>query len=142
MNLVDDATSTTLSQLHEQETTWAAAEVLRAWVDEHGVPQALYTDWKNVYGVEPSEEQRRTGEVPLTQFGRMCRKLGTNILAANSPQAKGRVERNHGIQQDRLIKKLRLQRIGTLPAANQYLRQHYLPDHNRRFVREPAEPQD
>ena len=72
----------------------------------------------------------------------MCQRLGTKILAANSPQAKGRVERNHGTQQDRLIKKLRLQGIDTVAAANQYLRQHYLSDHNRRFVREPAEPQD
>ena len=142
MNLVDDATGTTLSQLHEQETTWAAADVLRAWVEQHGVPQALYTDWKNVYLREPSEAEQWAGEVPLTKFGRMCQRLGTKILGANSPQAKGRVERNHGTQQDRLIKKMRLARIRTLPAANQYLRQHYLPDHNRRFRREPAEPQD
>jgi transposase len=142
MNLVDDATGTTLSQLHEQETTWAAADVLRAWVEKYGVPQTLYTDCKNVYLREPTEAERWAGEVPLTQFGRMCQKLGTKILPANSPQAKGRVERNHGTQQDRLIKKLRLGGIGRLEAANQYLRQHYLPDHNRRFVREPAEPQD
>jgi hypothetical protein len=44
MNMVDDATSTTLSQLHEEETTWAAADVLRAWIEKYGVPQALYTD--------------------------------------------------------------------------------------------------
>ena len=102
----------------------------------------LYTDWKNVYVREPTEAERLAGEAPLTQFGRMCRKLGTKIIAANSPQAKGRVERNHGTQQDRLIKKLRLAGIGTLQAANQYLRQHYWPDHNRRFRREAAEPQD
>lgn len=142
MNLVDDATGTTLSQLHEQETTWAAADAYRAWVEQHGAPQALYTDWKNVYLREPSEAEQRAGEEPLTQFGRMCRKLGTRILPANSPQAKGRVERNHGTQQDRLIKKLRLAGISTLDGANQYLQQHYLPDHNRRFRREPAEPQD
>jgi transposase len=142
MNLVDDATGTTYSQLHEQETTWAAADAFRAWVEQHGVPQALYTDWKNVYVRKPSEAERLAGEAPLTQFGRMCRKLGTKILAANSPQAKGRVERNHGIQQDRLIKKLRLERIDSAAEANQYLRKTYLPDHNRRFRREPAEPED
>ena len=142
MNLVDDATGTTLSQLHAQETIWAAADVYRAWVEHYGVPQALYTDWKNVYVREPNEEEQRAGKEPLTQFGRMCRKLGTRILPANSPQAKGRVERNHGTQQDRVIKKLRLAGIGTLDAANQYLRRHYLPDHNRRFRRDAAEPQD
>jgi len=142
MDLVDDATGTTWSELHEQETTWAAADGLRAWVEKQGVPLALYTDWKNVYVREPSEAERLRGEAPLTQFGRMCAKLGTRIIAANSPQAKGRVERNHGTQQDRLIKKLRLREIRTLEEANRYLRQHYLPDHNRRFRREPTEPED
>lgn len=142
MNMVDDATGTTLSRLHEQETIWAAVDVLRAWVEKYGVPQALYTDWKNVYVREPTDEERLTGKVPWTQFGRMCARLGTRILAASSPQAKGRVERNHGTQQDRLIKKLRLQNIRTREEANRYLRQHYLPDHNRRFRREPAERED
>jgi len=139
MNMVDDATGTTLSQLHEQETIWAAADILRAWVEKYGVPQALYTDWKNVYVREATEEELMTGEVPWTQFGRMCANLGTRILAARSPQAKGRVERNHGTQQDRLIKKMRLQQICGREEANRYLRRHYLPDHNRRFRREPAE---
>ena len=47
------------------------------------------------------------GEEPVTQFGRMCQRLGIEIIAASSPQAKGRVERNHGTHQDRLVKKLR-----------------------------------
>ena len=142
MDLVDDATGESLSQLHEQETIWAAADVFRAWVEKYGVPQALYTDWKNVYVREPSEAERLAGEASLTQFGRMCRKLGTRIIAANSPQAKGRVERNHGTHQDRLIKKMRLKVIRTAAEANRYLRQHYLPDHNRRFRREASEPED
>src|SRR3972149_6804600 len=142
MNLVDDATSTTLSQLHEQETTWAAVEVLRAWIEKYGVPHCLYTDWKNVYLREPTAEERRTGQAPLTQFGRMCGKLGVRIVGASSPQAKGRVERSHGTQQDRLIKKLRLYRIRTMHEANRYLRQRYLPDHNRRFRREPRSAAD
>jgi transposase len=142
MNMVDDATGVTLSQLHEQETIWAAADVFRAWVEKYGVPRALYTDWKNVYVREPNEAERCGGIVPLTQFGRMCARLGTRVIAANSPQAKGRVERNNGVQQDRLIKKLRLEQIGERQQANRYLRQRYLPDHNRRFARPPAEPQD
>ncbi len=142
MNMVDDATGATWSQLHEQETIGAAADVVRGWVERYGVPHALYTDWKNVSVVEPTEQQRLSGEVPLTQLGRMGRKLGTRILPANSPQAKGRVERNHRTHQDRLIKKLRLQRIACIGEANQYLRQKYLPDHNRRFRREAASPED
>jgi hypothetical protein len=131
-----------LSQLHEQETTWAAAEVLRAWVEKYGVPHGLYTDWKNVYLREPTAKERLSGEEPLTQFGRMCRKLGVKIIGASSPQAKGRVERSNGTQQDRLIKKLRLVGIRTMGEANRYLRQHYLPDHNRRFSRLAAAAED
>ncbi len=142
MNMVDDASSQTLSQLHEQETIWAAVEVLRAWIEKYGIPHCLYTDWKNVYLRQPNAKERLSGEEVLTQFGRMCRKLGVKIMGASSPQAKGRVERSNGIQQDRLIKKLRLYRIGTRKEANRYLRQHYLPDHNRRFSREPASAED
>ncbi|HYT19943.1 MAG TPA: hypothetical protein VEW05_06880, partial [Candidatus Polarisedimenticolia bacterium] len=82
------------------------------------------------------------GEVAVTQFGRMCQKLGIEIIAASSPQAKGRVERNHGTHQDRLIKKLRRRGIASHRAANQYLGEEYLPQHNRRFARPPAQPQD
>ena len=142
MNMVDDATGKTLSQLHEQETTWAAADVLRAWIEKYGIPHRLYTDWKNVYLRKPTAREGLRGEEPLTQFGRMCQKLGVKIIGASSPQAKGRVERSNGTQQDRLIKKLRLYRIGTMEEANRYLRQQYLPDHNRRFSREPASPAD
>ena len=57
MNLVDDATSTTLCRLGEQETIWAAVGVLRAWMEKYGVPRALYTDWKNVYVREPTAKE-------------------------------------------------------------------------------------
>ena len=107
MNMVDDATGTTLCRLGKEETIWAAVGVLKAWIERYGVPQALYTDWKNVYVREPNAGERRRGEVPVTQFGRMCQALGIEIWAASSPQAKGRVERNHGTHQDRLVKKLR-----------------------------------
>jgi len=138
MDMVDDATSTTMSRLGNQETIWAAAGVLRAWIEEHGVPLALYTDWKNVYVREPNAKERITGAAPVTQFGAMCARLQIRILAAGSAQAKGRVERNHGTHQDRLIKKMRRKRIATHEAANGYLEQEYLPEHNRRFAR-PAE---
>ncbi|HZQ70874.1 MAG TPA: ISNCY family transposase [Terriglobales bacterium] len=135
MNLVDDATSTSLCHLGKQETTWAAANVLRLWIEHYGVPQALYTDWKNVYVRPASEAEKQAGKAPLTQFGRMCAKLGIGIIPARSPQAKGRVERNHGTHQDRLIKKLRRKSICSYEAANQFLSETYLPEHNRRYCR-------
>ena len=72
----------------------------------------------------------------------MCQKLGIRIIAASSPQAKGRVERRHGVHQDRLIKKMRRKGIASYAAANEYLEQEYLPEHNRRFSRPAAKPED
>jgi hypothetical protein len=142
MNLVDDATGRTLARLGAQETIWAAVDVLRRWIEAYGVPLALYTDWKNVYVREPTAEEQATGAVPLTQFGRMCAALGIQIIAANSPQAKGRVERNHGTHQDRLVKKLRRLGIADDAAANAFLETAYLPEHNARFAHAPASADD
>jgi hypothetical protein len=134
MNLVDDATSTTLCRLGEQETIWAAVGVWPAWMNKYGVPGTLYTDWKNVYVREPAAKELLQGTPGLTQFGRMCARLGIKIVAAGSAPAKGRVERGHGTHQDRLVKKLRRKKIATHAAVNQYLEQEYCDDHNRRFA--------
>ena len=116
--------------------------MLRAWISCYGVPQALYTDWKNVYVRPPNEEERETGAEPLTQFGRMCAQLGIRIIPASSPQAKGRIERNHGTQQDRLVKKLRRKGIADLETANAFLETEYWADHNARFAQAPAASDD
>lgn len=142
MTMVDDATGRTLLRFGAEETIWAAAGVLQAWIRAHGVPRALYTDWKNVYLRSPTNNELARGEAPLTHFGRMCSKLGIELIGASSPQAKGRVERGHGTHQDRLIKKLRLQQIADVAAANTYLEQAYLPEHNARFAVLPASAVD
>lgn len=142
MNLVDDATGTTLAVLGEQETIWAAVGVLRRWIEKYGVPQTLYTDWKNVYVREPTSKEILNGIAPKTHFGRMCERLGIEIIAASSPQAKGRVERNHGTHQDRLVKKLRRKKIQSYAAGNAYLEEEYLDEHNERFARTAACAED
>lgn len=142
MNLVDDATGTTLLQFGEEETIWAAADVLHRWITKYGVPRALYTDWKNVYKREPTSAEQARGEEGQTQFGRICAKLGIEIIAAATPQAKGRVERNHGTQQDRLIKKMRLLGISDDAAANAYAETTYLPQYNARYAVQAASPAD
>src|ERR1035437_2150429 len=142
MNMADDATAKALGRFSEQETTWAAAAVLRRWIERYGVPWALYTDWKNVYVRPPNAEERMRGEPAVTQFGRMCAKLGIRIIAASSPQAKGRVERAHGTHQDRLVKKLRLAGIANYDQANAYLDEHYLAEHNRRYAHAAVAPAD
>ena len=142
MNMVDDATGTTLCRLGKEETIWAAVGVLKAWMGSYGVPKALYTDWKNVYVREPNAGERMRGEEPVTQFGRMCQELGIEIWAASSPQAKGRVERNHGTHQDRLVKKLRRKKVRTHADANRYLGEEYCPQHNARYAQPAAAPED
>ncbi len=130
IDLVDDATSTTWAQLGEQETIWAVADALRAWIERYGVPQSVYVDWKNLYKRVATVKEQLRGEEPVTQFGRMCAKLGIAVIAASSPQAKGRVERQHGTHQDRH------------EAANVYLETEYLVEHNRRFARAAAKAED
>lgn len=142
MNMVDDATSTVEARLADEETIWAAARVLRQWIEKYGVPLALYTDWKNVYVREPTEKELLHDKAPVTQFGRMCQKLDIKIIAASSPQAKGRVERGNGTHQDRLIKKMGRKKIRTHKAANEFLQNEYLADHNARFRREPPLSRD
>ena len=138
MNFVDDATGRALCRFSDEETTWAAADLLQAWVCQYGVPKALYCDWKNVYKRRPTSCEAIEGIEPETQFGRMCAKLGIHIIAASSPQAKGRVERHHSTHQDRLIKKMRLEGIADYEVANRYLDQQYLDEHNAKFVRQPS----
>ena len=79
---------------------------------------------------------------PKSHFGKACGRLGIEVIAANSPQAKGRVERNHGVDQDRLIKELRLENICTIKDANQFLLETYLPKMNGKFSRPPRSRDD
>jgi transposase len=142
ITMVDDATSQMLGQFSDEETIWAAVAVLRTWIAQYGVPHALYTDWKNVYARAATDAEIAAGTEPVTQFGRMCRTLGIQIIAASSPQAKGRVERNHGTHQDRLVKKLRRLGIADDGAANQYLTTTYWPAHNAQFAQPATAPED
>ena len=142
IDMADDATSRTLASMGKEETIWAVADTLRAWIERYGVPLALYVDWKNLYKRPATVKEQLRGEEPITQFGRMCKKLEIEIIAANSPQAKGRIERIHGTHQDRLVKKLRRKEISGYEQANVFLKNEYLPEHNRRFARPPAKPED
>jgi len=143
MDMVDDATGRTLALMSEEETTVAAMRVLWAWVEKYGIPKALYVDWKNVYVTqrEPTLEEKLSGELPLTQFEMACKKLGIEILPANSPQAKGRVERKHGVYQDRWVKELRLAGIRDIEGANQSLL-GFTESLNTKFAVEPRSSVD
>jgi len=144
MDMVDDATGTTLSWMAKEETTDLALQTLWLWVERYGIPRALYTDKKTVFVTDrfPTVQEQLAGEEPLTAFGKVCKKLGIEIITANSPQAKGRVERKHGVYQDRFLKELRFRGVTTVDEANALLRGGFCDLLNVKFAREPKNKAD
>ena len=134
---VDDATSR-LMALHfiEEECNQGYFEATRNYIDVHGLPACLYSDRHGIFRVNTKDAVSGTGE---TQFSRAIRELDIALINANSPQAKGRVERANGILQDRLVKELRLQNISDIKTANAFLPQ-FMADFNKRFEKEPTNP--
>jgi transposase len=143
MTMVDDATGTVWALFTRDEGTSAAMRVLWAWTLQFGIPHSVYVDRLKTYITdrEPTVEEQLAGRTPATQFGRACQKLGIGIIAAHSPQAKGRVENKHKLTQDRLIKEMRLNNISTIEEANEFLKT-WLPKINRRFSVAAANPDD
>jgi transposase len=145
MVMIDDATGIRMSLLAKEETTEAAMRLLWMWIERYGVPKSLYTDKKNVFVTSQKDQEtaRLEGRESLTQFGRSCTRLGTNIVRAHSPEAKGRVERSNGVYQDRLVKELTLQKISEIDETNELLSDGgFDRDLNRRFAVEPREETD
>jgi len=135
MVMVDDATNRMRARFFEQETTRASYDVLEGWTRRHRLPRSLYVDRDSIYRCEglPSVAEQLAGKEPQTQFGRAMGQLGVKLILANSPQAKGRVERMNGVLQDRLVKALRLAGIRNLEEANRFLEEAFLPAFNRKF---------
>jgi len=144
MVMVDDATNRVWAQFFEAETTRASYDMLEGWTRKHGLPQSLYVDRDSIYRCEGigSIAEQLAGQEPQTQFGRAMGQLGIELILANSPQAKGRVERMNATLQDRLVKALRLENISDMAAANRYLAKTFLPAFNRRFGVHPSSPAD
>jgi transposase len=144
MVLIDDATNRTYARFFESETTAAAMTAFGDYVQRHGLPHALYVDRDSIYETtrEATVDETLANAAPLTQFGRAMTELGVELILAHSPQAKGRVERRHGVFQDRLVKALRLKGISTLEEANAYLEAEFLPELNARFTVPAAEKED
>lgn len=144
MVMVDDATNRMFCRFAEAETTRASYDVLEDWIKKHGLPGSLYVDRDSIYRSEgqPSIAEQLGGKRPQTQFGRAMEQLGIKLILANSPQAKGRVERMNGTLQDRLVKEMRLAGINDIESANRFLAGKYLRAFNRKFAREAAQPLD
>jgi transposase len=135
--MIDDATSRLFCRFYESEDTASAFALFGGYIRKHGLPVGLYVDKDSIYRVNDSlarEHGRQRGQVPLTQFGRAMGQLSVEVICADSPQAKGRVERVNGTLQDRLVKALRLAGISTIQQANEFLQRQFLPEHNRRFA--------
>ena len=136
---IDDATSQLLQlRFEETETTQGYFRAAREYFKHHGRPLAFYNDKHGIFRVNRAEAKTGTGE---TQFGRVMRELGVKIICANSPQAKGRVERANGTLQDRLVKELRLQEINDIDSANAFL-PAFMEDYNKRFAATAANATD
>ena len=133
---IDDATSEVVhAQFQMTETTAGYIRMLRAITYSHGIPLALYHDRHSIFKVTDHQltlDEQLAGKSPQTQLGRILEELGINSIAANSPQAKGRVERLWGTFQDRLVSELRLAGADNMDQANRVLKV-FLPDYNRRF---------
>jgi hypothetical protein len=136
---VDDATSRLMHlKFVETESTFDYFQATREYLEAHGKPIAFYSDKHGVFRVNSTGAVEGDG---MTQFGRSLHALNIDILCANTPQAKGRVERANKTLQDRLVKELRLQGISTIAAGNELL-PSFLADYNTRFGKEPHNPKN
>ena len=142
LGMQDDATGKILAaQFFPSETTFGYLCLLRQLLRRCGVPLAFYGDHSGIFVRNDdcwTVEEQLAGKRQPTQFGRALEQLRVTFIAANSPQAKGRVERLWGVLQDRLTSELRLAKAASINSANTVLRK-FIADYNRRFARQPRE---
>lgn len=136
----DDASNHGWACFETAETTWSYLDLMGGIFAEHGLPLSLYSDKHSIFHStrEPTLEEQLRDKKPLTQFGRAMDELGIQIIPANSPQAKGRIERFWGFAQDRLVTDLRLANACTQEAANKVLKNWLAKTVNTRFKVIPA----
>jgi hypothetical protein len=146
--MIDDATSRLFARFVRHDSTEENMKLLWSYLEKFGRPLAFYTDKASIFRTAEKRRRDEPGvdqdsvEMPPTQIGRALQELGIAWIPAHSPQAKGRVERNFGTAQDRLVKGLRVAGVQTLEQANQYLEESYLVWWGRELALEPAHPDD
>jgi transposase len=146
--MIDDATSRLFARFVRHDTTGENMKLLKSYVEKFGRPLAFYTDKAAIFQTAQKRRRDEPGvdkdpvEMPPTQIARALGELGIAWIPAHSPQAKGRVERNFGTAQDRLVKGMRVAGVKTLEEANQYLEETYLVWWERELTVEPAHPDD
>ena len=142
--MIDDATSRVLALFVRHDSSEENLRLLRQWLERYGRPLAFYTDKAAMFEIasKRSSGEDRTEQAQPTQITRALAELGIERISAQSPQAKGRIERFFHTAQDRLVKGLRLADVCTLEAANKYLSESFLPEFEQRFAVAPANATD
>ena len=143
MGYIDDATGEVFGRFYEYEGTIPAMDSFRRYLERYGIPLSVYLDKHTTYKstAKPTIQDELNNRKPLSEFERALKELGVEVIHANSPQAKGRIERLFGTFQDRLVKEMRLRGIRTIEEANGFL-EEYLPLYNRRFAVCPQGKED
>lgn len=143
MGYIDDATNRAYGRFYGYEGTMPAMDSFRRYVGKYGIPLSVYLDKHGAYksNGKPTLEEELKGIGPLSEFERALSELAVEVIHANSPQAKGRIERLFCTLQDRLVKEMRLRNITSIEEANTFLDQ-YWPVYNRRFAVSPVRKED
>src|SRR5215471_8874074 len=146
--MIDDATSRLFARFVRHDSTEENMKLLWSYLEKFGRPVSFYTDKASLFQTAEKRKRDEPGvekdsvEMPPTQIGRALRELGITWIAAHSPQAKGRVERNFATAQDRLVKGMRVAGVTTLEQANRYLNEDYLVWWERELTVEAANRDD
>jgi len=146
--MIDDATSRLFARFVRHDSTEENMKLLWSYLEKFGRPLTFYTDKASLFQTAEKRKRDEPGvnkdsvEMPPTQIGRALKEVGITWIPAHSPQAKGRVERNFGTAQDRLVKGMRVAGVRTIEQANQYLEQDYLVWWERELTVEPANADD
>ena len=146
--MIDDATSRLFARFVRHDSTAENRKLAWSYLEKFGRPVSFYTDKASLFRTAEKRRRDEPGvdkdpvEMPPTQIARALGELGIGWIAAHSPQAKGRIERNFLTAQDRLVKGLRVAGAKTLEQANQYLEESYLVWWERELTVTPASPDD
>lgn len=140
MGYIDDATSKVFGKFYGYEGTLPFMDSFKRYIRKNGIPLSVYIDKHSTYKstAKPSIEDELNGIEPMSQVERALSELEVNVIHANSPQAKGRIERSFRTKQNRLVKELRLKQINSIEEANKFLPE-YLHKHNKKFAVAPKE---
>ncbi len=143
MGYIDDATGRPFGRFHPYEGTLPAMDSFKRYIKKYGIPASIYLDKHTTYKSTKKQtiEDELNNVEPMSQFSRAVNELGVNVIYADSPQAKGRIERLFNTFQDRMIKEMRLKSIKTIKEANKFLIA-YLPAYAKRFSVKPANDTD